>query len=226
MARAIYNQSEILLLEDIFAHLDTLMARQIFTEVINDLLKDKTRLFVTNNLDYAKQSDYVIFINGSNLVSGAFPQLIATNPDFDVFTRNLELHQSNEEPTIDSTSLFPTNKQVKINKAAKSRVTWEDIDGEEAFDERDSSPLIHTPILNRQEFTIYWHFFKSLGMVNNLFSIFAIPILLISLQSIQNVWFTDWIDKDWVEDDNFNGHYSLQTRLGIFIIVGTLQRKN
>ncbi len=57
LARAVYSDSDIYLLDDPLSAVDPHVAKQLFKEVIgrNGLLRDKTRLFVTHHLSFLHQ---------------------------------------------------------------------------------------------------------------------------------------------------------------------------
>ena len=57
LARAVYSDKDILLLDDPLSAVDVHVGRHIFSECINKLLKGKTILFVTHQL----QVSFVIF---------------------------------------------------------------------------------------------------------------------------------------------------------------------
>jgi len=77
LARALYSQSDIYLLDDPISALDAKVARNIFDKVIKgDLMKDKIILLVTHHLNFAKESDYVIVMNNGEVeAEGRFKDL-------------------------------------------------------------------------------------------------------------------------------------------------------
>uniref|UniRef100_A0A914EEQ2 Multidrug resistance-associated protein 1 n=1 Tax=Acrobeloides nanus TaxID=290746 RepID=A0A914EEQ2_9BILA len=88
LARAIYQNRDIYLLDDPLSAVDSHVGAQLFENVIgpNGLLKNKTRILVTHELSYLKYTDRIIIMDGGRIVnegsyaelmkSGAFEQLI------------------------------------------------------------------------------------------------------------------------------------------------------
>lgn len=67
LARAIYKDSDIYLLDDCLAALDANVSDTIFKECVRSFLKNKLCIFVTNNFDYVKEADRIIVINDGNI---------------------------------------------------------------------------------------------------------------------------------------------------------------
>lgn len=57
LARALYSEASIILMDDPFSGLDMFVSKQIFYGVIKELLKNTTRLVVTHDLKYLPDFD-------------------------------------------------------------------------------------------------------------------------------------------------------------------------
>lgn len=68
LARAIYSNRDIFLLDDPFSSLDADVSYSIFNEVILSYLKAKTRIIVTHNLGFLKYSDRVMVMSQGEIV--------------------------------------------------------------------------------------------------------------------------------------------------------------
>jgi len=81
LARALYSQSEIYLLDDPFSALDSKVSRNIFDRVLKgDFLSRKTVILVTHHLHFAKEADQVLlFQNGRIEGQGTFAELEKLN---------------------------------------------------------------------------------------------------------------------------------------------------
>lgn len=71
LAKAIYKDSDIYLLDDCLSSLDNHVNKHIFNECIRGFLKDKICLFVTNNLNHIKAvpSSNILFIEDGTTLS-------------------------------------------------------------------------------------------------------------------------------------------------------------
>ncbi|XP_032455224.1 multidrug resistance-associated protein 4-like isoform X1 [Nasonia vitripennis] len=62
MARAAYQDADIYLFDDPLSAVDTHVAKRLFQDCINGLLRDKIRILVTHNLQYLKNADSIILL--------------------------------------------------------------------------------------------------------------------------------------------------------------------
>ena len=62
LARSLYDEGDIYLIDDCFSSLDAQMSNQIFNHVLVEHLKSKTRILVTNTSHFLKEVDKSIFI--------------------------------------------------------------------------------------------------------------------------------------------------------------------
>ncbi|KAJ3656709.1 hypothetical protein Zmor_015759 [Zophobas morio] len=67
LARAVYKEADIYLLDDCLAALDGHVSDYIFKECILDFLKGKMCVFVSNSDDYVPSSDWIININDGSI---------------------------------------------------------------------------------------------------------------------------------------------------------------
>ena len=83
LARAVYFDADIMLLDDIFSALDMHVGAAIFKNCILGTVKHKTRLLVTHQLQYAQFADQVLFMQDGRITEqGTFDQLVANNQGF------------------------------------------------------------------------------------------------------------------------------------------------
>ena len=83
LARAVYFDADILLLDDIFSALDMHVGAAIFKNCILGSIRHKTRLLVTHQLQYAQFADQVLFMHDGRITEqGTFEQLVNSGQDF------------------------------------------------------------------------------------------------------------------------------------------------
>ena len=94
LARAVYSNQDIYLLDDPLSAVDSHVGKHIFEQVIGPrgLLKNKTRILVTNSVAFLNQMDYIVVMkNGRISEAGSYKELLA-NKGF--FTEYLMEHLS------------------------------------------------------------------------------------------------------------------------------------
>lgn len=76
LARAVYHEADIYLLDDPLSAVDTHVGKGIFEECIKNFLKDKTVILITHQLHLLKQADKIIVLgNGSLQAEGTYDEL-------------------------------------------------------------------------------------------------------------------------------------------------------
>lgn len=58
-----YRDADIYLLDDPLSAVDTRVGKRLFRDCINGVLKNKTRVLVTHQLQYLKEADEIILID-------------------------------------------------------------------------------------------------------------------------------------------------------------------
>lgn len=63
LARAVYRQADVYLLDDPLSAVDTHVGKHLFDKCIIKHLKGKTRILVTHQLQYLKKADLIVVLN-------------------------------------------------------------------------------------------------------------------------------------------------------------------
>ncbi|KAJ8954548.1 hypothetical protein NQ318_000782 [Aromia moschata] len=95
LARAVYKDADIYLLDDPLSAVDTHVGRQLFDQCICGYLKEKCVVLVTHQLQYLKKvATIYLFEDGKVEASGSYQELRATDSEF---TKLLKSQDSEEE---------------------------------------------------------------------------------------------------------------------------------
>ena len=118
LARALYADADIYLIDDSLSALDAHVGNKIFNNVFCDILKEKTRIMVTHALQYLPNVDRIIFIEkGIILFEGTYFDLIKNNEKFKKFVT--EEKNKKEEPKKEDERKKDDN-DVLINQSFQS----------------------------------------------------------------------------------------------------------
>lgn len=99
LARAVYSNSDIYLLDDPLSALDVHIGRHVFAQCLKVMLRGKTILFVTHHLEYLPKCDRVALLHEGRLAEvGLHSQLLGTGPGCGpMYTELYQLYQSKYE---------------------------------------------------------------------------------------------------------------------------------
>ncbi|TQV94142.1 cadmium factor [Cordyceps javanica] len=96
IARAIYGDSKLLLLDDCFSALDAHIGAMVFDMVVNRARKDNetTIVLVTHSVSFTRQADQILHIeNGCIVERGTYAQLLSHNGLFTKFVQSSLTHR-------------------------------------------------------------------------------------------------------------------------------------
>ncbi|KAL1293412.1 putative ABC transporter C family member 15 isoform X2 [Arachis ipaensis] len=85
IARAVYQDADIYLLDDPFSAVDAHTGTHLFKECLMGILKEKTILFVTHQVEFLPAADLILVMqNGKITQAGKFEELLKQNIGFEV----------------------------------------------------------------------------------------------------------------------------------------------
>ncbi|KAG8439811.1 hypothetical protein GDO86_005830 [Hymenochirus boettgeri] len=83
LARAVYKDADLYLLDSPFSHLDLFTEKEIFESCVCRLMANKTRILVTSKVEQLKKADKVLILHeGSCYFYGTFTELQDQRPEF------------------------------------------------------------------------------------------------------------------------------------------------
>lgn len=102
LARALYSQADIYILDDPLAAVDAHVAKHIFERVLSSqsgLLRNRTRLLVTNGVGFLPKCDWIaVMTRGEISESGTYTQLLDDGRAFSDFLNDHAASQTEVEP--------------------------------------------------------------------------------------------------------------------------------
>lgn len=99
MARAVYHDCDIYLMDDPLSAVDSHVGKHIFEQVVgnNGLLKNKTRVLVTHGIQWLPQVDTVVVLSDGEISElGTYAQLVSHDGAFAQFLKTFFLQESSE----------------------------------------------------------------------------------------------------------------------------------
>ncbi|XP_078667892.1 ATP-binding cassette sub-family C member 4-like isoform X2 [Branchiostoma floridae x Branchiostoma belcheri] len=186
LARAVYRDADIYLLDDPLSAVDAKVGRLIFERCIQGMLKNKLRILVTHQLQYLVNSDQILIMNeGRQLAVGTYPELVDQG-----FVFSDLVHAAKKE---DGQTVLPSKRLVRRQSSIRSGVV-------DAVDTIDDEPTGDTapeePDEDRFEgsvsLRVYWDYLTAgFGKFGLLLS------LVLNIVYQGSYVFTDWWLAHW-----------------------------
>lgn len=182
LARAIYADTDILLLDDPLSAVDAHVGRHIMENALCGVLKDKCRILATHQLHVLHHCDRIIMMdNGMIVANDTFDNLVANNERFKEMMTTVD--QDHKEEDLEQ---IPATTEATVKKIASiAKQPQDDLIQEEA----DSGSGVSS--------SIYFRYYEVAG------SIFFIPVILLLLilstggSIVTSLWLA------WWTSDNF-----------------------
>ena len=175
LARAVYSDPDIFLLDDPISALDANIGKKIMNDLIINYLKNKTRVIVTHALQYLQYMDRIIYMkNGRIEWSGTFQEIL--NQEFFISMKKLS----------------------KLNEAKKEEKKKEKKEGDESKRKSLSGNEVVKIIkeedreIGSVKIGVYLNYSKYLGGTFYLFAIFLIGFIMQANLGGGDLWLAYW----------------------------------
>ncbi|XP_044727627.1 ATP-binding cassette sub-family C member 4-like isoform X2 [Chrysoperla carnea] len=118
LARAVYREADIYLLDDPLSAVDTHVGKHLFEDCVNSYLRDKVCILITHQLQYLKEVDQILILNnGSIEAEGSFDELKDSGLDF---AKLLQESKEEEEETTEVAAPYSRTRQGSIQSIVSS----------------------------------------------------------------------------------------------------------
>jgi ABC-type sulfate/molybdate transport systems ATPase subunit len=215
IARACYSDSDIVLLDDPLSAVDSHVAKHIFEKVLSNkkgVLKDKTRLLITNNLNFLSEVDSIVVLkNGRINEIGTYNELMENKGDFCEF-----INEFSSDRKESNGPLLARQESVISDKFSRS------LSVEKEKEVENQTKLIENEKTEtgKVKFSVYVRYFKSLTWI----WLFFLLLGMIGMQ-IASVGSNVWLAL-WSSDKPRNGTQDIELRnmrLGVYGALGAAQ---
>lgn len=218
LARAVYSDADLYLLDDPLSAVDAHVGKSIFTQVFDNqqgLLKDKTRILVTHNISVLSKVDNIIVMKGGRVVEiGSYQKLLADGAAFSEFLNIYAQEATEKHEPVDDVNQFENShveqiSEQKINQIQDSTLAES---GDLIKDER--------AMVGRVKWSVYWHYVNS-SRISRFFLVVCLHAIGSALLASSNYWLSIWADANQNDPDEANTQIAYF--LGIYGAFGVVQ---
>eukprot|EP01012_Entosiphon_sulcatum_P039249 TRINITY_DN5158_c0_g1_i1.p1 TRINITY_DN5158_c0_g1~~TRINITY_DN5158_c0_g1_i1.p1 ORF type:complete len:1108 (-),score=272.71 TRINITY_DN5158_c0_g1_i1:253-3093(-) len=116
------------LLDDPLSAVDSHVAKALMEKCICGILRDKTRVLVTHQVQFLPMADYVVIVDeGTIYFSGTYQELMSSNLDVSAFVRQEDHHEDQQESdTYDSEEKLTPEQVIQRNRIDAARARYEE----------------------------------------------------------------------------------------------------
>ncbi|XP_015608410.1 probable multidrug resistance-associated protein lethal(2)03659 [Cephus cinctus] len=189
LARAVYAEADIYLLDDPLSAVDAHVGKHIFEQCIDGYLKGKTRILVTHQFQYLKNVERIIIMNnGAIQADGSFDELQASGLDLTKYLECVEEVQDEVENTR-------RNSKQSLSLSIRSEEALQD----------DPVEVAESRTIGRITGTVYVSYFRAAGNTCLVLSMFVICILNQTIASGGDYFIAYWVNVEEAFVNHTNG---------------------
>lgn len=191
LARAVYANTDIILLDDVLSAVDSKVGKHIIDECVLGILKDKTRILATHQLSLIGSANRVMYFNSDNSISiGTMESLQDTNSGFK------ELMEFGQRKAMDEEEKEEEEEQDPLARELTTRSAF----SEKSLSDPNSGKLITEEFKNVN--AIGWETHRQYfgaGATGYKFA-WNIPVALMGtilsvfLNIFTNTWLSFWVE--------------------------------
>ncbi|KAF5904416.1 multidrug resistance-associated protein 9, partial [Clarias magur] len=212
LARAVYSNRDIFLLDDPLSAVDAHVGKHIFEECIKKELKGKTVILVTHQLQYLEFCDEVLLLhNGKIKEAGTHRELMKAQGRYAHLINNYQAEQSDEKKEEAPVSQSDSSEQSKqgrsrsmsggvVNTAfdMSDETVIPDDSAPETKETKEGEDQLVSKEMSQEgsvTFRTYHNYCQAAGGYILLFFIMLFFILLVGATAFSNWWLSFWLSQ-------------------------------
>ncbi|KAI1289994.1 ATP-binding cassette sub-family C member 4 [Halotydeus destructor] len=173
LARCVYRQADIYLLDDPLSAVDPAVSKHIFKQCVEKFLGKKTVVLTTHQLQFLDRADQVVVLEGGKMVAtGKYEELMREKVDFLAFL----------ETKKDESRKYSVDEEINIDDQLElSRKNYVEVD-----EKTQSGTVVGK---------VYWEYFRSGSSAAIVILVFVSIIVAQWLYNYCDLWLTAWTEK-------------------------------
>jgi len=207
LARVIYSDVDICLLDDPLSAVDSHVGRHIFDNVIgpDGLLADKTRIVVTNAVNFLSQVDEILVLKDGEIAErgtyqelldqqGPFSQFLqehGTDEDGDASDSDATVEELQRQESLEKESSSPEKRASLQRLRSRKSTTGEDVKSPKKTETQYETEKMET---GKVKLEVYLYYVKNMG-----FGLFGACVSMFTLYQIcstgSSIWLSVWSNR-------------------------------
>ncbi|NWR73859.1 MRP7 protein, partial [Centropus unirufus] len=178
LARAVYQEKELYLLDDPLAAVDADVANHLMQKCILGILKHKTRILCTHRTEFLEKADALLLVDNGSIVKTGTPADIL--------------------PLVEAFPKFKDTNKRQTDKGRRIPGKWE----KEAVETEEEEPTQNNSLFHKEEekkegavaFHVYKAYWLAVGSCLALSILFSL-LLMQASRNISDWWLSHWISS-------------------------------
>ncbi|KAB0340788.1 hypothetical protein FD754_022828, partial [Muntiacus muntjak] len=213
LARAVYQDADIYLLDDPLSSVDAIVSRHLFEQCIHQALKEKIIILVTHQLQYLKDASQILILKDGKMVErGIYSEFL--KPGVDIFSLFEKGNEQSEPSAVPGTPTVISESLVQSLQS--SRPSLQDA----APEDQDSETIqVTLPLEDHLEGKVGFKTYKNYFTAGANWSVIIFLILVnIAAQvtyTLQDWWLAYWAN---LQSDLYSGALVKEDEAVVFVL--------
>uniref|UniRef100_A0A3Q1C633 ATP-binding cassette, sub-family C (CFTR/MRP), member 4 n=1 Tax=Amphiprion ocellaris TaxID=80972 RepID=A0A3Q1C633_AMPOC len=193
LARAVYQDADIYLLDDPLSAVDAEVGRHLFEQCICGLLKNKPRILVTHQLQYLKAADQIVVLKEGHMVAkGTYTELQQSGVDFTSLLKKDE-EDEQQQPAQDIPARSRTLSQNSVLSQTSSVQSV--MDGDSLLVEPVQTLAEESRAQGTIGVRLYVKYLRAGASIVTLLAAIVLNLLAQGAYIMQDWWLAYWADE-------------------------------
>ncbi|CAL9701161.1 unnamed protein product [Knipowitschia caucasica] len=206
LARAVYSNRDIVLLDDPLSAVDAHVGKHIFEQCIKKELRGKSVVLITHQLQYLEFCDSVLLLeDGAIVESGHHQELMGLNQRYTQLISNYQTQQSKDQNSEDETLIQDRVQEDTMRRArAESGIdnpgfdmSDETIgpDSPKSPDNKEQLVAQEVSTQSTMDWGVYYSYIRAAGGLFIVFLMMMLFVLLVGTTAFGNWWLSYWVGQ-------------------------------
>ncbi|CAF1094580.1 unnamed protein product [Didymodactylos carnosus] len=206
MARALYQDADIYLLDDPLSAVDVKVGNHLFEKCIKGLLKRKICILVTHQIQYLKDATKIIVLNnGEGVAQGTYEELLKSSFSFAKLLEDIHQHEHNGASGDDKRkiSLSIDDSDERAENGPLLRTQSSRMSEDETNNNYQAAETKATGVVKWHVFLDYFR--AGAGLILGFVLIFVVFTSQQAVAIFSNWWLAKWSNEEELRYQNSNG---------------------
>uniref|UniRef100_A0A1B6DNL6 Multidrug resistance-associated protein lethal(2)03659 n=1 Tax=Clastoptera arizonana TaxID=38151 RepID=A0A1B6DNL6_9HEMI len=199
LARAVYKEADVYLLDDPLSAVDTHIGKQLFQNCIKGILNNKTCILVTHQLQYLSRVDHLILLNnGCEKMQGTYQDLLQSDMDYAMMVMGYGLESDKPEADQSYKLPFLSSPEVKKYKTQRSQSLLSVLSRASHKSSHSESEKVELEpeVTKEMKGSVFMHYLRSGASLSRIFLIISLFLLVQLNASLCDYWVSYWTTKE------------------------------
>ncbi|EGC35823.1 hypothetical protein DICPUDRAFT_151784 [Dictyostelium purpureum] len=218
LARAIYSDRDIYVLDDVLSAVDVQTSRHIFYKCIKGALKSKVVIFATNQLNYISHSTQVLVMKDGEVQDNG-PYSLLSNKYQNMDTTS-ETYEKSEFIKLMKTIQFAHDQQEQLYEETKDTTANKEVNKKDIKENGDGTLVAKEERSEGSVALKHYVYYFTVGGKFLFFTVFFVATLDMAIATFSTWWLSFWSSMQYEQEGSIN--LSGVQFLVIFLAIGVV----